>query len=222
MHDKKIVSISGLIGSGKDTVSNFLVTKHGFKRYSFASPLKDAISSIFGWDRVLLEGLTPESRVWREQVDEWWAAKLNMPHLTPRWVLQYWGTNLFRDQFHDEIWIHSLERKLMQESGDVVITDVRFNNELNLIKKLGGITLRVKRGPEPAWYDHAVAVNKGSGTVGWAIGKDALFTRYKIHPSEYMSVGLDYDHVIDNNGTLSELHRKIDSIIDFQIASSPV
>ena len=50
-----IVGITGLIGSGKDTVANYLVTQHDFKRLSFASSVKDMLTAVFGWDRELLE-----------------------------------------------------------------------------------------------------------------------------------------------------------------------
>ena len=81
-----IVGIAGLIGSGKDTIADYLVNSHGFKRESFAGTLKDAVASVFGWDRILLEGRTSSAREWREQIDSWWATRLNIPHLTPRWI----------------------------------------------------------------------------------------------------------------------------------------
>jgi ABC-type glutathione transport system ATPase component len=67
----QIIGIVGFIGSGKDTVADYLVNFHRFKRESFANSLKDAVSQVFGWDRELLEGRTQESREWRETKDEW-------------------------------------------------------------------------------------------------------------------------------------------------------
>ena len=55
-----LVGVVGLIGSGKDTVSERLVQKHNFKKDSFAKSLKDAVANIFNWDRELLEGDTKE------------------------------------------------------------------------------------------------------------------------------------------------------------------
>ena len=211
--ERKIVSISGLIGSGKDTIADYLVTYHGFKRLSFASTLKDAISVVFGWDRELLEGTTKYSREWREQVDTWWAERLNMPNLTPRWILQYWGTDVCRANFHDDIWIASLEHRLFNIKDNIVITDCRFKNELEAIKRAGGVTIRVERGEHPEWYDAALAVNKGPRHIGWAIGVRNLELA-KVHPSEYSSIGLDYDHLVDNNGTIDDLHQRIKSIVN--------
>ena len=105
---KIIIGITGLISSGKDTIANYLTTFHGFKKESFANSLKDAVASVFGWDREMLEGTTTSSREWREQVDPWWSARLDIPDLTPRWVLQNWGTEVCRKGFHDDIWIASL------------------------------------------------------------------------------------------------------------------
>jgi len=207
-----IVGITGLIGSGKDTIAEYLITQHGFKKLSFAASLKDAVAAVFGWDRNLLEGTTPEGRVWREQVDQWWAKKLNMPHLTPRWVLQYWGTEVCRHGFHNDIWVASLENQLRQTKDNTVITDCRFINELDAIKNADGVTVRVSRGPDPEWYSDAIAYNSGPHNMGWALSRDRL-QKAGIHASEYSSVGLTYDYVVDNNGTLIDLHSKIEKIV---------
>ncbi len=203
-----IVGIAGFIGSGKDTIADYLITFKGFKRMSYAGPLKDAVAAIFNWDRELLEGTTHYSRKWRDTVDNWWAERLNIPHLTPRFVLQQWGTEVGRRAFHDDIWIASVENKLRSEKDHIVISDCRFPNELKSIKNAGGITIRVNRGPNPEWYDAAVQFNKGNKHAR------AILEEYNIHASEYSSVGLDYDYYVDNSGTVDELHRKIDSIIN--------
>lgn len=203
-----IIGVAGFIGSGKDTIADYLITFKGFRRMSYAEPLKDAVASIFGWERELLEGTTKYSREWRDTVDIWWADRLQIPHLTPRWVLQQWGTEVGRRAFHDDIWIASVENKLRSIKDNIVISDCRFPNELKSIKRAGGLNIRVSRGPNPEWYDAAVQFNKGN--------KHALklLHDFQIHASEYSSVGLDYDFYIDNSGSVDELHRKIDSIIN--------
>lgn len=208
-----ILSITGLIGSGKDTIADYLCTYYGFKKLSFAASLKDAVSLVFGWDRFLLEGTTKESREWRETVDSWWAERLEMPHLTPRWVLQYWGTEVCRNGFHQEIWIASLENKIRNITEDIVITDCRFPNEINMVKKLNGISIRVERGPKPIWYDAAISYNQGPSNIGWALARQTLET-HNVHPSEYRSIGLEYDHVIDNNNTIVDLQCKVKSVLN--------
>ena len=209
---KMIIGFVGFIGSGKDTGADYLVNFHEFRRDSFANTLKDAVAAVFGWDRVLLEGRTKQAREWREQVDPWWAEHLGMPNLTPRWVLQYWGTEVCRKGFHDDIWIASLENKLRTSKDNIVISDVRFPNEIKAIHNAGGKVIRVKRGPEPEWYEHAVNFNAGPHRLGWAIGKDAL-DKAKVHASEYSWVGGDINIVIENNGTIDDLYKQIHNIL---------
>lgn len=208
-----VIGITGRIGSGKDTIAEYLIANYGYQRMSYASTLKDAVAAIFHWDREMLEGSTKESREIREQVDEWWAKRLDMPHLTPRWVLQYFGTDVCRKAFHDDIWIASLENKLAKMGDNVVISDCRFPNELSSLKRLGATTIRVERGQKPQWYLDALIVSKGKQHPMYN-GAIKFLEQNKIHASEYSSVGLEYDHEINNDSTLEDLYSKVDSIVN--------
>ena len=203
-----IIGVCGFIGSGKDTVADYLVNLHHFRRESFANTLKDAVSAVFGWDRTMLEGRTKQAREWREQQDNWWTNRLGMV-ITPRWVLQNWGTEVCRNGFHDDIWIASLENKLRNSTDDVVISDCRFPNEIAAIKQAGGIVVRVVRGPEPEWYDAAKSHNRGpNGNTNWALSGRRL-EQLGVHASETAWVGTKFNAVLDNNGTLNDLYQQI-------------
>jgi hypothetical protein len=214
-----IIGVCGLIGSGKDTIADYLQNIHQFRRESFASTLKDSVAAVFGWDRELLEGRTRQSREWREQVDPWWAERLNMPTLTPRWVLQYWGTEVVRKGFHDNTWIASLENKLRKTQDDVVISDCRFPNEIEAIKRAGGLVIQVTRGPKPEWYDLAEAVNAGPKHITWSLSKDQL-SKYNVHASETAWIGTKFDAVIDNNADgMDQLYRQINDLVQDLLAA---
>ena len=208
-----IIGFVGFIGSGKDTAADYLVNFHGFRRDSFANTLKDAVAAVFGWDRTLLEGRTKEAREWREQVDPWWAERLNKPTLTPRWILQQWGTEVCRNGFHDDIWIASLENKMRKTKDNIVISDVRFPNEIKAIKNAGGQVVRVIRGSDPEWYRDAWNVNQGHSNMNWAISKMNM-ERLGIHASETAWIGRGIDLEIDNNGSIDDLFSQIKSLVE--------
>ena len=90
-----IFGVLGNIGSGKGAVSEYLQQQYNFQHLSFADSLKEAVSAVFGWPFEMLKGATPESRDWREKPDEWWSRRLQIRNLTPRWVLQHWGTEVY-------------------------------------------------------------------------------------------------------------------------------
>jgi len=209
-----IIGVCGFIGSGKDTVADYLTNFHGFRRESFANSLKDAVSMVFGWDRIMLEGRTAQAREWREQVDPWWSERLNMPHLTPRWILQYWGTEVCRQGFHDDMWIAALENKLRTSTDNVVISDCRFPNEIKSIKQAGGIIVCVKRGVQPHWLDIAVQANRGSSNAQDWLKKE------KIHASETAWVGTDFDEILDNNSNIDDLFTQVKGLVSNLPAST--
>lgn len=202
-----IITVSGLIGSGKDTVAKYLVNEYGYQQASFASSLKDAVAAIFCWPREMLEGATTESRAWRETVDPWWSKRLGIPALTPRWVLQNMGTDVLRRYFHDDIWIASLERRVHNSTCGIVISDCRFPNEIDALRKLGARQVRVKRGAEPVWYHTAkAAILTGDHSV-------MQHSFPEVHSSEYSWVNTVFDTVIENNSTLTDLYAKLDSLV---------
>ena len=209
-----IIGLSGFIGSGKDTVADYICEKYQFSRESFADSLKDSLSAIFKWDRDLLEGKTTESRKWRETVDDWWSTRLNIENFTPRYAMQYFGTNICRDKFYDDIWVASLEKKILDSSASVIISDVRFLNEIQAIKRLGGYLIRIKRGEEPYWFNTAVMANYGNQQ------EQNMLKQWNIHPSESSWVGYNFDITVENNGTMDDLRKSIDLVME-NLESNP-
>ena len=159
---------------------------------------------MFNWDRELLEGKTEVSREWREQPDEYWSEKFGKP-VTPRWVLQHFGTEVMRGNMYDGIWVDSCIGRY--KGANTVISDTRFPNEITTIRKIGGKIILVKRGPNPDWFTDFVEGN--------IIPKG-------IHSSEYLWAQSDFDYTIENNGTKEELYGKIDNlIISNEITNTP-
>lgn len=199
-----IVGLVGLIGSGKDTAADYLVNFHEFRRDSFAAPLKDAVATIFGWDRELLEGRTKESREWRECADTWWSDRLGR-NITPRHTLQLWGTEVGRRAYHDDIWVASLENRIRKSKDNIVITDCRFPNEIEAIQRAGGRVFRIRRGDDPDWVQDALSylefpVDKPPPTLP--------------HASEWSWMASTMDAVIYNDGTIQDLYNNIEAVID--------
>ncbi len=202
-----IIAFCGFIGSGKDTAANYLVDNFNFEKESFAKTLKDVLSILFNWDRTLLEGNTQESRIWRTQVDTWWSNRLGIDNFTPRWAMQNIGTNVFRNCFHDEIWVAILENRLINSNKNIVISDIRFENEMRLVKKLGGKIIKVSRGVDPEWYQHALLANKNDQKAL------AILKEKQIHPSEYEWINNLIDLEITNNSSIINLQLKVKNLV---------
>ena len=212
----KLIGIMGLKSSGKNTVAKMLPVE--WKRMAFADTLKDITAILFGWDRDLIEGDSEYSRKWREEVNEYWAKELGNKNFTPRMALQVLGTDVFRNNFDRDIWVKVLKRKIINSNSDVVVTDVRFPNEANMIKSLGGKIVQVIRGELPEWWNDVADMNKNhrsgednKGNIGW-LDKDGKI--WSIHPSECSLAGvIEPDYVIHNDSTLDDLHVKVDEML---------
>ena len=82
-------------------------------KLSFADKLKDGVASVFGWDRDMLEGDTDRSRIWREKADDFWSNETGK-EVTPRLVLQLFGTDCMRNGFFDGIWVSPVKQKILE------------------------------------------------------------------------------------------------------------
>lgn len=199
-----IIGVCGFQGVGKDTFADYLISKYGFKKFSFASATKDVLSVIFGWDRKLLEGDTIETRIFRETIDPWWSSKLSIPGLTPRKILQMIGTELFRNNFNSNIWVYIVEKKIIDllninSLDKIIISDCRFPNEISMIKNLGGKIIHIQRNL-PIWFEN------------FKNGIDCMETKH-IHSSEISWIREPFDYTIKNESDINEFKLKIDSFL---------
>ena len=111
--------------------------------------------------------------------------------ITPRWVLQYFGTEVMRQGMYDAIWVDSVIGRYKGEN--TVISDTRFINEIKAIKAHGGIVVLVKREEIPTREE---------------------MQKQGAHQSEWDWIGSNFDYVIDNTSSLEGLNAHIDHFID--------
>jgi hypothetical protein len=211
-----IVGLLGFIGSGKGTAGDILKDM-GFTPLSFAKGVKDVAAEMFGWPRHLLEGDTDASRKWREQPDQFWSKEFGK-EFTPRLALQLMGTEVGRDVFHEDFWVIKMKRYIMSNpEQNFVITDVRFGNEMQFVHDQGGILIEIQRGIKPHWYDIAIKANRGDQRA-----ESFMLNQSGIHESEWRWIGGHIDYIIENDGTLEDLKKKVTKKLELSYGSSTI
>ena len=127
-----VLGLAGHKSSGKDTLAA-LLAPYGFRRVAFAEPLKAACRAIFGFTEAQM--CDPAQK---EQPDPYWG-------FTPRWAMQRLGTEGVRGAVADDVWTRAFLRHVSDQEGPFVVTDVRFQNEVDAIRSLGGRVFLVQR-----------------------------------------------------------------------------
>ena len=120
----KIILLSGWAGSGKDTVADYLVTKHGYKKFAFATPLKDLASQLFSFPRELADSQEGKRQLWRVGYSE----------KTIRQILLD-VARIDKSRFGQDIYVNETVAQIAKESSDaqIVISDTRYLNEIRVI-----------------------------------------------------------------------------------------
>jgi len=129
---RKVIGISGKARSGKDTIANYLRFSYGYEKYSFADPLKRACAEMFG---IPLEDFYDDDK--KDVVNEFWG-------FSPRRMAQLLGTEGGRNLFRQDIWIKRAEVFLNSTDKNIVIPDVRFENEAEFVRNYG-ILIHINR-----------------------------------------------------------------------------
>ena len=176
MEDKyKIIGIAGKKFSGKDTLGRYLVEQYEYEQIAYADPLKE-IGKLFGFNDEQLYGKK------KEDIDDFW-------EITPRHFLQFVGTDLFRNvsdklcpKMGENTWTNIVKKRIQENPNKhYVITDVRFPNEAQLVKELGGTIIKLQR------------ENQNND----------------LHASEALIDALPADFIFENNDTKENLYNNV-------------
>jgi hypothetical protein len=169
-HRKNFIpgGIIGLIGyaqSGKDTTANILIKEYGYSRLAFADKVKDLLYAVNP-----MVACSPSGYL-KDLVDlVGWDEAKQEPQV--RRLLQDLGLG-GRDVFGKNVWVNELERSIIQTNNhNLVITDVRFKNEADKIKQLGGRLWRIKRVDTSAANSHVSEVELDGYPVDQIIKND--------------------------------------------------
>ncbi len=214
-----IVGLCGFAGSGKTTIANYLIERYGFERFSFAGPVKDVAATVFGWPRARLEGVTTEDRAWREEADPEWSAVMGYP-FTRRWGLQMIGNGM-RELVHSNIWVTLAKKEMAKRpaSSKLVLDDVRYFNERNMLREMGGRLYTVHR-----VGDRGIIFPSREHTRLWNEATDDQILSTEItplHRSEWdwlRDLRVESDPIIGNPGVdLNALKKTVDDLFERDI-----
>ena len=172
------IALSGLKRSGKDTVGSYLIQNYSCKRYAFADEVKRLARELF-----------PEEFVQNDK---------------PVDLLQWLGNTM--RQRNPDVWINRLSTMIQLTKDPVpnlVVTDVRYPNEVQALKNLGFTIVKVQVPVE-------VSIERSKAT-------EVNFTEeLLLHESEQLAQSNEqyYDYVIENTGTLEELYSKVEEMVE--------
>jgi hypothetical protein len=176
-----IVGLSGWARSGKDTAAAYLVENHGFTRMSFAAPMKEALYRLN--PRITINNVIGTPIRTGVDIYGWDDLKEHGPEV--RELLQRFGTEVGREMFGKDFWVDQAIRN-SPDGSKVVVSDVRYPNEADAIKALGGSVWRINRLGVFAANDHA---------------------------SEHALDDYDFTGTIENSSSISELNRQLEEVL---------
>lgn len=201
----KVVGFCGLAGSGKNTAAAFL-QEYGYNCIAFADPLREALLRL---DPIVIashgkSGISPSSGLpitWCNRLSKlvdavgWDEAKKSSDVRT---LLQVFGTEIVREMFGYDAWVDLAQQRMEDMVLDglnakFAITDLRFSNELDMIKSYGGLVVCITGGKS----DPSLPVMQ--------------------HKSEQFDYKKHADFIINNDGTLEDLRDQVLDVCGIQL-----
>lgn len=207
-----LIGLGGKLRAGKDAVGDYLASKHQYQKLGMSDALNEALQHIGPhgpW--VKLDFTVLVDRPWEKGVRRGKYHKGEFVrysellsavgyveakrHDDVRKYLQGLGTEVGRDMISQEVWVDIAEKRirgLLDSGQSVVITAIRFPNELEMLRRLGGTSVWIERAEE--------ARTDAEGDI-------------TTHASE-MSVDAGmFDMFIANDGTLDDLYQLTENIV---------
>jgi len=184
-------TLLGILGKkrhGKDTVSDYIVLKYGFKKDTLAQPIKDICKILFDFSDEQLYGNL------KDTIDE------NLG-TTPRAIFQYLGTDILRKDLNkiaqkkncENLFVDHMKKRCanyLNNNESVIISDIRCQNEVDAIHEMGGIIIKIDR-------------------------PNFAYPVEDLHESEKNIDNIaDYDHLIDNSKDIESLYDKITNLMN--------
>ena len=166
---RELIGFAGHQGSGKDSCADILVEGRNFVKFAFADAVKTSCKALFDLSDDQLWGDS------KNTIDERYGQ-------SPRQLMQKLGTDFVRQMVRQSFWIDKFAAWYEKTTENVVISDVRFQDEVDIIRKLGGKVYLVQRPSHP---------------------------KQDFHSSEKSEL-LDVDNVIANDGSLVDLSMKVE------------
>lgn len=197
----KLIGLGGKLRAGKDAVADYLEWEHGYVKLGMSDALNEALLKLNPWIPRELYGPVPGTTVpnWPirykdlHDIEGYVEAKKN-PEV--RRLLQVLGTEVGRDMIDPDVWVRIAEKKIREHWANgksVVITAMRFPNEIEMLNRLGGFSAWIERPDEQRFYTTP--------------GTDVNISQ---HASENSVSAKDFQYVLNNDGTLKQLYRKVE------------
>lgn len=186
----QLIGLHGKKQVGKDTIAEYLVDQYFYERIAFADVLKEAVANLFNISREMVDELKLEDSIGCKghvvlQIDGFIEYDYSW-----REFLQRFGTEMGRNTFGQHFWLdawHDRYEAARQRKQNVVVTDVRFENEARRILSEGGYVIEVTRPTSTNEDEHASEQRISEELIdGW----------------------------IDNNGTIEQLYADVDQLME--------